>query len=163
LWDNFDLEDFMENKIAEFDSISTDYNAVIVKCMGKFGKYRDTAFVYKAQYLKHLLRNEPRSILDFGCGVGSFIPYLRENFKNTKLYGCDVSSESIKIAKANHSYCDFKVIQNIPDLQAYEKIDCIIINTVLHHIPQNEHAYWINGLYEILNNNNGGGGGNYYI
>jgi 2-polyprenyl-3-methyl-5-hydroxy-6-metoxy-1,4-benzoquinol methylase len=99
--------------------------------------------------------------LDFGCGIGSFIPYLHDYFKNTKLYGCDVSSGSIEIAKKNYSYCDFKTIENPNDLQIYEKFDCIIINTVLHHITQNEHECWINGLYNILadNNNRGGGGG----
>jgi ubiquinone/menaquinone biosynthesis C-methylase UbiE len=87
----------MKNKIAEFDKFADGYNEAIVEELGKFGKYRDTAFIYKVKYLKNILK-EPMNILDFGCGVGSFIPYLHNYFKNAKIYGCDVSSESIEIA-----------------------------------------------------------------
>jgi 2-polyprenyl-3-methyl-5-hydroxy-6-metoxy-1,4-benzoquinol methylase len=153
----------MENKIAEFDKLAEDYNETIVKDLGKFGKYRDTAFVYKINYLKYLIKDEPKSILDFGCGIGSFIPWLHNSFKNTKLYGCDISSGSIEIAKKKHPYCDFDVIKNTDDLKIYKNIDCIIINTVLHHIPQNEHEYWINGLYDILVEDKHHGGGYYNI
>jgi trans-aconitate methyltransferase len=158
------MEDFMENKTAEFDKLADDYNESIVNDFGKFGKYRDTAFVYKVNYLKHILMSEPKTILDFGCGIGSFIPYLYDSFKNTKIYGCDISSQSIEIAKRNYPYCDFRIVENINDLQFYEEIDCIIVNTVLHHIPQNEHEYWVNGLYNILarNKDRTGGGGGYY-
>jgi len=121
-----------------------------VQDLGKFGKYRDTAFVYKANYLKNLLKIAPKTILDFGCGIGSLIPYLHEKFKETKLHGCDISSDSIETAKKSHPYCDFMVVENTTDLQKYGKIDCIIINTVMHHIPQDEHETWLNGLYNIL-------------
>jgi trans-aconitate methyltransferase len=147
----------VENKTAEFDKLARDYNETAVKDLGKFGKYRDTAFIYKIKYLKFILKKEPATILDYGCGIGSFIPYLHNCFKNAKLYGCDVSSESIQIAKESYSYCDFKVIESVNDLQIYEKFDCIIINTVLHHIPQNEHEYWMSGLYTVLDKNHAGG------
>ncbi|MDR1193065.1 MAG: class I SAM-dependent methyltransferase [Peptococcaceae bacterium] len=148
----------MENKTAEFDKLAEDYNEIVAKDLGKFGKYRDTAFIYKVKYLRYILKKEPKTILDYGCGIGSFIPYLHNCFKNAKLYGCDISSESIKTARMNYSYCDFRVIENVNDLRLYEKVDCVIINTVLHHIPPNEHEYWINGLYSILNENYNGGG-----
>jgi ubiquinone/menaquinone biosynthesis C-methylase UbiE len=143
----------MENKDTEFDKFAEGYNGTAVNDLSKLGKYRDTAFIYKVNYLKYLFKNEPKTILDFGCGIGSLIPYLHNVFKSAKLYGCDISSKSIEIARKNYPYCNFKVIENIDDLQNYEKTDCVIINTVLHHIPQNEHEYWINGLYNILTKN----------
>ena len=143
----------MNNVNAEFDKFAEEYHDEAIKDLGKFGKYRDTAFIYKAQMLKDILNNEPQTILDFGCGIGLNIPYLHKYFKNTKLYGCDVSSESIEIAKNNYPYCEFNVIQNINDLHIYINIDCIFISTVLHHIPEDEHKYWINGLYNILAEN----------
>jgi trans-aconitate methyltransferase len=151
----------MENKEAEFDKFADDYNETLVKELGKFGKYRNTAFIYKAQLLKHILEHEPKSILDFGCGIGSNIPYLRACFENTKLYGCDISPKSIEAAKENYPYCEFTVINKVDDLEIYKNIDCIFINTVMHHIPQNEHEYWIDGLYNILPEDkpSGGGGG----
>jgi trans-aconitate methyltransferase len=151
----------MENNEMEFDKFADGYNEIIKKELGIFGKYRETAFTYKVQLLRHILGNKPKSILDFGCGVGSNIPYLHSYFKDTKLYGCDVSSESISIAQAKYPYGDFAVINKIDDLEIYKKIDCIFISSVLHHIPQNEHEYWIGGLYNSLSENRpdrGGGG-----
>jgi SAM-dependent methyltransferase len=145
---------------AEFDKFAGDYYDESKNDLGKFGKYRDTAFIYKAQLLKYMLKDEPKNLLDFGCGIGLNIPYFFKYFKNTKLYGCDVSSESIEVAKKKYSYCDFNVINNTDDLQIYNNIDCIFISTVLHHIPQEEHEYWINGLYNIITetkHNSGGG------
>lgn len=149
----------MNDTNADFDKVAGNYYEESKNELGRFSKYRDTAFIYKAQLLKHILKDEPKSILDFGCGIGLNIPYLHEEFKNSKLYGCDVSSASIEIAKKNYKYCDFRIINNAVDLEIYRDIDCIFISTVLHHIPENEHKYWINGLYNILTEREWGGGG----
>jgi SAM-dependent methyltransferase len=153
----------MKNDSSEFDKIAANYRDERVKDLDKFGKYGDTAFLYKTRLLKSLLKNEPKSILDFGCGIGLNIPFLHDCFKNTKLFGCDISPESIEIARKNYAYCDFCVVGSINDLQIYKNIDCIFISTVLHHIPPKEHKHWIDGLYNILSNSanitkQGGGG-----
>lgn len=151
----------MEYKLTEFDIIVDDYEQIIINDLGILGKYAYSGIISKVTNLRHFLKYEPKSILDFGCGNGMLIPLLNKFFKNTKLYGCDVSSKSIEIAKQRYSYCDFRTIENAGDLKYYEKIDCIFVNSVLHHIPQNEHEYWINGLYSILaaNENRARGGG----
>lgn len=137
----------------EFDSLANDYHDNTIKELGKYGKYRDSALLYKSQYVKHTLKNEPKTILDFGCGIGSNIPYLKEFFTNSKLLACDVSSESIKIAEKNYPYCNFQTIKSIEDLKQYKNIDCIFASTVFHHIPPEEHECWIKGLYESMNEN----------
>jgi SAM-dependent methyltransferase len=153
----------MDNTSAEFDKFAKDYYDESRNDLGKYGKYRDTAFIYKAQLLKYILKVEPKKILDFGCGIGSNIPYLHNYFDRAKLYGCDISAESIEVAKKNYQYCNFNVINNINDLQIYNDIDCIFISTVFHHIPVQEHEYWINGLYNILKENKNDTGGHIII
>ena len=148
----------MDNKEAEFDKLAGDYDETTVNDLGRFAKYRDTAFIYKVQLLRSILKPSPKNILDFGCGIGSNIPYLHEYFKDAKLYGCDVSPRSIEIAKMNYPYCDFNVINAVDDLKLYSDIDCVFISTVLHHIPQTEHEYWIGGLYNILSEDTDAGG-----
>jgi SAM-dependent methyltransferase len=140
---------------AKFDKYADNYSESLKNDLRKFGKHVGSAKIYKAQLLKHILNGEPGSILDFGCEVGLNIPYLREQFKNTKLYGCDVSPASVEIAKKNYPYCDFNVINNAADLQEYKDVDCVFISTVLHHIPESEHKNWINGLHTILSRNGG--------
>jgi trans-aconitate methyltransferase len=152
----------MDSTHAEFDACADNYYDKTIEELGEFGKYRDTALIYKAQLLKYILKDEPRAILDFGCGIGLNIPYLHTYFKNTALYGCDVSSKSIEIARKKYPYGTFNVINNVEDLQIYNTIDCVFISTVLHHIPEEEHEYWINGLYAVLTRKqalHGGGGG----
>lgn len=143
----------MADTNAEFDKFAENYSDSLKDDLGKFGKYRDTAYTYKARLLKHILKGEPKNILDFGCGVGLNIPYLRGQFKNAKLYGCDISPVSVGIAKKNYPYCDFSVINDTADLERYKDVDCVFISTVLHHIPENEHKKWINGLYDALSVN----------
>jgi trans-aconitate methyltransferase len=137
---------------TEFDKYAQTYCDDLAKDLGKFGKYKDTAFIYKSQYLKYILPEEPVGILDFGCGIGLNIPYLRKYFPNTGLFGCDVSLESIKIAGNNFPYCDFSVVNTPEELERYKnKVNVIFVSTVFHHIPPNEHEKWINGLYSIMN------------
>ena len=120
--------------MAEFDKFAQNYTNDLAKDLGSFGKYKDTAFLYKSQYLKYVLPEEPSGILDFGCGVGSNIPYLKKYFPNAKLFGCDVSSESIKIAEDNYQYCEFSIINTPEELKQYKgNINVVFISTVLHH------------------------------
>ena len=152
----------MPNKPAEFDGFAERYRDERAGDLGKFAKYGGSAFLYKAQFLKKLFKKEPRSILDFGCGVGGNIPYLRDHFKNARLFGCDISSKSVEIAEKDYEYCQFDVVEDVGGLKIYkEGIDCVFISTVMHHIPPNEHKSWIDGLHGILSDDAGliGGGG----
>jgi ubiquinone/menaquinone biosynthesis C-methylase UbiE len=143
----------MFNEKVEFDDIANRYNNEVIENLGFFGKYRDTMLFYKSQYLKYLLHKTPTSILDYGCGIGMNIPYLQKYFPCTELFGCDISQESISLAKENFQGCIFDTIKSVEDLKIYKnKIDCVFISTVLHHIPFNEHEKWITGLYNIINN-----------
>ena len=93
----------------------------------------------------------PSAILDYGCGFGMNIPYLQEYFPCSNIFGCDISEESISLAKKSIKGCTFNTIKKAEDLNIYkDNIDCVFISTVLHHIPYNEHEKWIGALYEIL-------------
>jgi ubiquinone/menaquinone biosynthesis C-methylase UbiE len=134
-----------------FDEIAGRYNDEIIENLGIFGKFRRSMLFYKAQYLRYLLPNEPKGILDYGCSIGMNVPYLREYFPNSELYGCDISKESIKTAREKILNCRFDTIETAENLKMYRsKIDCVFISTVLHHIPYCEHEKWITGLFEIL-------------
>ncbi|MCL2792123.1 MAG: class I SAM-dependent methyltransferase [Spirochaetaceae bacterium] len=138
--------------MAEFDKFAQNYSDEAAKDLGNFEKYRNTAFLYKSQYLKYILPKEPKGILDFGCGVGLNVPYLKKYFPNANLFGCDVSSESIKIAEDNFPYCEFSVVNTPEGLMRFrDKINVIFVSTVLHHIPSVEHEKWINGLHLAMN------------
>jgi SAM-dependent methyltransferase len=140
----------MNTTETEFDHIAKDYNDEIGENLGTFGKFRDSMLFYKAEYLKHIL-SVSHGILDYGCGIGMNIPYLRQCFPGAKLFGCDVSVESVRLAKSQIDYCQFDAIETPDDLKIYEnKIDCIFISTVLHHIKPDERKIWLKALHDIM-------------
>jgi SAM-dependent methyltransferase len=143
----------MNTTETEFDRIAKDYNDEIVENLGAFGKFRDSMLFYKAEYLRRILSDFPGTlgILDYGCGIGMNIPYLRQYFPEAKLFGCDVSAESVRLAKSQIDYCQFDAMETPADLKKYEnKIDCIFISTVLHHIKPNVRKIWLKALCDIM-------------
>ena len=141
----------MKDKKTEFDSIAKGYIGERIETLGSFGKFIDTAHSYKIEYLKYLLPEMPKAILEYGCGIGLNLPYLQKNFPSTELFGCDVSQESILLARENVQCCTFDTIETSEDLKIYKnRIDCVFISVVLHHIQPEDHEKWISGLYDIL-------------
>lgn len=89
--------------------------------------------------------------MEFGCGIGRNVPYFKEFFPSARIYGCDISAESIKQAAIDFPDCHFDTIETVEDLQIYNgKIDCIFISCVLHHIDRREHEAWIKALHSIM-------------
>lgn len=72
-------------------------------------------------------------ILDYGCGYGTFTHKLE--FKNKKVYGCDIDKERIKIAKKHFKNINFNYIAT--DKKTPYKndfFDCVILLGVLEHV-----------------------------
>jgi 2-polyprenyl-3-methyl-5-hydroxy-6-metoxy-1,4-benzoquinol methylase len=133
--------------MSEFDEMSENLDDLLKEGLGIFAKFRESMKEYKAEYLKYLLPTEPKAILDFGCGSGLYTPYLKKYFPNTMIYGCDISSKSIEVAKGKYPEYQFSVISSVDDLVQYKGIiDCVFINCVLHHMPPTEHEKWITGI-----------------
>jgi ParB family chromosome partitioning protein len=63
-----------------------------------------------------MLPFDPKGILDYGCGIGSNIPYLRHYFPHAKLYGCDISNESVRLANGqNIQYVHVDYTNNVTE------------------------------------------------
>ncbi len=44
-------------------------------------------------------KEEEQTLLDFGCGDGYYLDYIRKKFPNLKLYGCDLSAPMLERAE----------------------------------------------------------------
>ena len=53
----------------------------------------------KAINVMTLLKKNINSNLDLACGTGMFAAKLKKNYPNITIDGCDISSQSLKIAK----------------------------------------------------------------
>jgi SAM-dependent methyltransferase len=90
-----------------------------------------------------------RCVLEFGCGVGNHVPYLRNAFPGSRIVGVDISQQSLDIARARYQGSDVQF--HTPDsFTATGEIDLIYINGVFHHIPPQEHADCIRSFRRLL-------------
>ncbi|MGA6977021.1 MAG: class I SAM-dependent methyltransferase [Pseudolabrys sp.] len=87
------------------------------------------------------------SVLDFGCGIGRSMPYLREVFPKAEIVGCDPSAESLAIARRDNPTCRF---MSMDELGSEAKFDLVIASCVFHHIPPQYRQMAIRYCYSRL-------------
>lgn len=127
-----------ENVAKEFDDYSRSYDAAVNDAIGFSGLKVDFFTKVKADYLIDLVAREvgPPSnlnILDVGCGVGNYHARLTREF--SKVYGVDVSAESLKIAAERHPSAEYRHYggSELPFEDA--SLDIAFAICVYHHIP----------------------------
>ncbi len=80
-----------------YDNWSFDYDKTL-----KYWNYK--APIKSANILKKNLKKTPRNILDLACGTGLFGKELKKIFLNSDIYGSDISSKSLILAKNKNIY-----------------------------------------------------------
>jgi ubiquinone/menaquinone biosynthesis C-methylase UbiE len=123
-------------KRTNFDEFAHSYDQVLAESLNRFGADVGYYHRYKVKLVKALARGPVESVLEYGCGAGANLGLLRDAFPEASISGCDVSSESVRVAAARHPGC------RLFDLAAKETppgpFDLIFISNVLHHVPPGE-------------------------
>ncbi|HEX4854990.1 class I SAM-dependent methyltransferase [Arenimonas sp.] len=116
----------------EFDRFAKDYDRVLADAMPA-GMEESGYFVeYKVAVMARRLRGRPvRRILDFGCGAGRSLPFLRKYFPDSELWGYDVSPASLAAASA---HCPGVTLCADASALAGASFDAILAANVFHHI-----------------------------
>lgn len=127
---------------AEFDSYSANYEAALNQGIGVSGE--DSTFFAEGRlrWLDKVLtkRNyHPKSIIDFGCGVGNSLPLLREIIGSHRIAGIDISADSIAMAKKRLENMDIE-LGTLSEIPARAEFDLAFCNGVFHHIPLPQRA-----------------------
>lgn len=96
--------------------------------------------------LRSLARNdEVKTILDFGCGVGNVDPYIRKYFPEARIFGIDISEESVKLARVKNESYDISYAaldvstQNASPFDV--KFDLVFVSCVFQHVPNEQHHF----------------------
>ena len=140
-------------KKVEFDEFAKNYRAEQDKHLSLTGDDSEYFARYKVHQLATWnpnLLSKANNILDFGCGDGLMSSYLAYYFNNSKVFGTDISEESVDIAKANYKNINFSMIAenhiDFPD----NFFDIVCSAGVFHHIKHTEHHIWIAELMRVL-------------
>jgi len=115
--------DDLTNEIHDNDEVKA------VSCY-YFGDTEDPikASIKKLDLIARKIKIEPgMRILDIGCGYGSLLKYIAENYKDVKCTGVNISAEQVRIARINCAgfpidikLCDFMEVQG-----KFDRIVCV--------------------------------------
>ncbi|MBU6464016.1 MAG: class I SAM-dependent methyltransferase [Bradyrhizobium sp.] len=135
-----------------FDSYRSNYREVVQSSIDFSGLPHSFFMRAKADLLRELItrRLGPRkpSMLDIGCGVGSFHPFLKGMVDG--LSGLDVSSASLAQARVDNCGVDYRAFdgRNFPFDDA--SFDLATAICVLHHVPPAEWVHFMNEMRRVV-------------
>ena len=139
--------------MSEFDKYLKNYRKNLDISLSLSGERSDFFAEYKskklAEWLSHL-QTKKIEILDFGCGDGQMPAYVQQKFVNAKVFGTDISHDSIAYATKAHPDLTFKELKHETIPFPENKFDLVYAAGVFHHIPLSEHKKFIKGIMRVL-------------
>lgn len=94
--------------------------------------------------------NGNEKVLDFGCGTGTLLLQLADQFPNLALYGVDIDPKILKIAKSKDANNRINW-QLLSHFEAFENsFDTIFCTWVFHHFSDSEKAVYLEKLNGYL-------------
>jgi SAM-dependent methyltransferase len=137
-------------KENHFDDCAADYNNILKEHVSFFDGDSDYYASYKINCLRNNIISNPGRILEYGCGIGRNLKFLKEQFPDAEISGCDLSEKSLTIAaKENPQARIFVSDGNMPD----NKYNLIFISCVFHHIPSGQHIAVLKSISNLLEDN----------
>lgn len=136
----------MKIKKTDFDLYTEEYNLLLQQQTGFFSSNEEYFARYKVGLVREHLGFEPQRVLEFGCGIGRNIPFLRQAFREAHITGSDISAKSLEVARKNNPGIEFRPE---PD-DRLDEFDLIFIAGVFHHIPISEREAVARTIYSRL-------------
>jgi len=92
-------------------------------------------------FLVLLKQNNPKSMLDIGCGCGAYYALCNKELNGLLYIGIDYSNEAIDLAKKNWSYDGF-IVKNYLDLnkEFIDDFDLVHLGALLDILPNGDEA-----------------------
>ena len=143
--------DGFKNK-AEFDQFADRYSALHAENIKLSGEEPAYFADHKVRQIRSVLNGcTIKTILDFGTGVGTSIPYLARYFAGAALTGVDISAQSLEIAEHNHtSLASFMVYDGARIPADEDQFDLVLAACVFHHIPSIDHDSALKEILRVL-------------
>lgn len=138
----------MSGPKVDFDDYTDNYNSLLRESTGFFTENEAYFAKYKVEILRSVVPFAPKRLLEYGCGIGRNIPYLRAAFPDATIIGSDISAASLDIARKENPDVEFFIEPT--ELVSGDLYEVIFIAGVFHHIPVNERAVVMKTLCQRL-------------
>jgi SAM-dependent methyltransferase len=139
---------------AGFDQFAQSYDSEHRRSIAFSGCEPSYFAQYKVEIAAscfHKLCGERDTVLDFGCGPGTSIPYFRAALANTPILAADVSRLSLAEAEARHgAAASYLPIEGGSLDIADGEVGLAFAACVFHHIPPAEHQAWLSELRRVV-------------
>lgn len=128
--------------MSGFDTYAHDYDTALNRGLAVSGE--DKTFFAKGRilWLSRCLKKlafAPKSVLDYGCGIGTATPFFIDILGAESVVGVDLSGKSLEVAR--QSYLGLPVEYKLTsDYTPSETIDLAFCNGVFHHIVPEHRA-----------------------
>ena len=134
----------MVESIGNFDSHASNYEQALNESLGIFGETSSYFAQYKLDILtQYIDQREIKSVLDYGSGIGSSIPFIRRKFPDSEIWATDLSIKSLEILKTSYPFTQISDSLSLPE----KYFDLIFVSCVFHHIPVQNRSEIINQLF----------------
>ncbi len=136
----------------QFDSFAGSYDAELNHALAATGEDKDHFAKGRVEWLRHRLNElseHPRSILDYGCGIGDTCGLLQTAFEAQSVVGLDVSSSSIEVARTRHGAGAYQ-FTTVTEYAEKGLVDLVYCNGVFHHIPVAMRASALQYIFRCL-------------
>ncbi|HEY8794311.1 MAG TPA: class I SAM-dependent methyltransferase [Gemmatimonadaceae bacterium] len=121
---------------SDFDIYAQNYDEALALGLSFTGETKDYYAAGRVAWLAKRLaarKHAVRTVMDFGCGTGSGVPYLFDGLGARLVHGVDVSAASLETAREMHTRdgATFAMIEE----RIGATFDLAFCNGVFHHIP----------------------------
>jgi SAM-dependent methyltransferase len=138
---------------SEFDKFADEYHQLLSKSISFSGEDPSFFYEYKVRAAAKIAQQQNlkvERILDFGSGVGNSVPFFLKYFPNVQLICADVSRRSLNVSATRFP----NVAEHVEILGStipidHRDVDLVFSACVFHHIPEVEHAGWLEELQRV--------------
>lgn len=140
----------MVESIGNFDSHASNYEQALSDSLGIFGETSSYFAQYKLNILtEYIDQHEVKSVLDYGSGIGSSIPFISEKFPDSEVWATDLSIKSLEILKSRYPLTQISETSALPK----RYFDLIFVSCVIHHVPVSDRLEIMHQLFNYLSPN----------
>jgi len=138
---------------AEFDQFADEYLAQHKANIAITGEDPEYFAQYKIAVVGDILGKAgaaPRTIIDFGSGIGASLPFFRRHFPAAAVTCADASPRSLALAQSRFPGAETYAEVADDTIPAGDgEFDLAFSACVFHHIDHGQHRHWLGELHRV--------------